>query len=177
MSPVSETLPSMAILAQTQLAKSKGTSLRLLTVSSMLFDDIERSSSLPNLQECFLFVKHFFFLYSQTRLQSVDLQPPKSSHLGSYMGKTFLACTFAQKACRERLRTLYIRCPRLLYWIALARADRSYGTLIKRLSSTHLLVLDDFGLAPLTDTERRDLLEVIEGQSEDIHPHHQPAPS
>jgi DNA replication protein DnaC len=81
------------------------------------------------------------------------------------VGKTFLACAFAQKACREGLRTLYLRSPQFFYQITLARADGSYGTLMKRLSKTHLLVLDDLGLAPLTDTERRDLLEVIEDRS------------
>jgi DNA replication protein DnaC len=78
------------------------------------------------------------------------------------VGKTFLACALAQKACREGLRTLYLRCPQFFYQIALARADGSYGNLMKRFSKTHLFVLDDLGLAPLTDTERRDLLEVIE---------------
>jgi DNA replication protein DnaC len=81
------------------------------------------------------------------------------------VGKTFLACAFAQKACREGFRTFYIRSPQLFYHIALARADGSYATLIKRLSKTHLLVLDDLGLAPLTETERRDLLEVIEDRT------------
>jgi DNA replication protein DnaC len=78
------------------------------------------------------------------------------------VGKTFLACALAQKACRDGFRTFYLRCPQLFYQISLARADGSYGSLIKRFSKTHLLVLDDLGLAPLTDTERRDLLEVIE---------------
>ena len=77
-------------------------------------------------------------------------------------GKTFLACAFAQKACREGFRSLYLRSPQFFYQITLARADGSYGTLMKRLSKTHLLVIDDLGLAPLTDPERRDLLEVIE---------------
>jgi DNA replication protein DnaC len=81
------------------------------------------------------------------------------------VGKTFLACAFAQKACREGFRTFYIRSPQFFYQIALARADGSYATLIKKLSKTHLLVLDDLGLAPLTDTERRDLLEVIEDRT------------
>jgi DNA replication protein DnaC len=81
------------------------------------------------------------------------------------VGKTFLACAFAQKACREDLRTFYIRSPQFFYQIALARADGSYGTLMKRLSKIHLLVLDDLGLAPLSESERRDLLEVIEDRS------------
>jgi DNA replication protein DnaC len=81
------------------------------------------------------------------------------------VGKTFLACAFAQKACREGLRTLYLRSPQFFYQIALARADGSYGILMKGFSRTHLLVLDDLGLAPLTDTERKDLLEVVEQRS------------
>ena len=78
------------------------------------------------------------------------------------VGKTFLACALAQKACREGFRTLYLRSPQFFYQVALARADSSYGSLMKRLAKAHLLVLDDLGLAPLTDPERRDLLEVIE---------------
>jgi len=81
------------------------------------------------------------------------------------VGKTFLACALAQKACREGFRSVYLRCPQFFYQIALARADGSYGTLMKRLSKTHLLVIDDLGLTPLNDTERRDLLEVVEDRS------------
>jgi len=78
------------------------------------------------------------------------------------VGKTFFACAFAQKACREGFRTFYLRFPQLFYQIALARADGSYGSLMKKLSKTDLLVLDDLGLTPLSDLERRELLEVIE---------------
>lgn len=78
------------------------------------------------------------------------------------VGKTFLACALAQKACREGFRTLYLRMPQFFYQIALARADGSYASLMKRFSKTHLIVLDDLGLTALTDMERRDLLEVIE---------------
>jgi DNA replication protein DnaC len=46
--------------------------------------------------------------------------------------------------------------------VALAKADGSYGKLMKKLLKNHLLLLDDFGLASMTDSERRDLLEVIE---------------
>jgi DNA replication protein DnaC len=78
------------------------------------------------------------------------------------VGKTFLACALAQKACREGYRSFYIRIPKLLYHLALAKADGSYPQTMKKMFRTQLLVLDDFGLAPLTDPERRDLLEVIE---------------
>jgi DNA replication protein DnaC len=78
------------------------------------------------------------------------------------VGKTFLACALAQKACREGYRAFYLRIPKLLYHLAIAKADGSYPKTMKKLLRTHVLVLDDFGLAPLTDPERRDLLEVIE---------------
>ena len=77
-------------------------------------------------------------------------------------GKTFLACALANKACREGYRTFYIRAPKFYYQVALAKADGSYGKLMKKLLKNHLLLLDDFGLASMTDSERRDLLEVIE---------------
>ena len=77
-------------------------------------------------------------------------------------GKTFLACAFANKACREGYRTLYIRSPKLYYELAVSRGDGSYGNMINKLARTQILVIDDLGLAPMTDSERRDLLEVIE---------------
>ena len=77
-------------------------------------------------------------------------------------GKTFLACALANKACREGYRTFYIRSPKLYYELAVSRGDGSYGQLINRLARTQILVIDDLGLAPMTDSERRDLLEVIE---------------
>ena len=77
-------------------------------------------------------------------------------------GKTFLACALANKSCREGYRTFYIRSPKLYYELAVSRGDGSYGTLINNLARTQILVIDDLGLAPMTDSERRDLLEVIE---------------
>ncbi len=77
-------------------------------------------------------------------------------------GKTFIACALAQRACREGLSAFYLRTPTLYRTLAMARADGSYGRVLSRLGRTTLLVLDDLGLAALTDHERRDLLEVIE---------------
>lgn len=78
------------------------------------------------------------------------------------IGKTFLACAFAQKACREGHSSLYRRVPRLLHELSIARADGSLMRLLARLARTSVLILDDWGLARLGDEERRDLLEVIE---------------
>ena len=77
-------------------------------------------------------------------------------------GKTFLACALSNKACREGYRALYIRSSKFSYQMALAKGDGSYGKIINKLSKAHVLVIDDLGLAPMTDAERRDLLEVIE---------------
>jgi len=56
------------------------------------------------------------------------------------------------------LRALYRRASRLFDELALARAGGSYGRLLARFARTDVLVLDDWGLAPPTDPERRDLL-------------------
>jgi DNA replication protein DnaC len=77
-------------------------------------------------------------------------------------GKSYLACAFGHSACRHGLSTRYFRFSRLLAELALARADGSYPKLLDRLAKTQLLLLDDFGLAPLSDPERRDLLEVLD---------------
>lgn len=77
-------------------------------------------------------------------------------------GKTYLACALANRACRMGLSSTYIRLPRLFQELAIAKADGSYPKIMRKLSRARVLVLDDFGLAPLAHAERRDLLEVIE---------------
>jgi DNA replication protein DnaC len=77
-------------------------------------------------------------------------------------GKSYLACALGHSACRHGLSTRYYRFSRLLGELALARADGSYAKLLDRLARAQLLILDDFGLAPLEISERRDLLEVLE---------------
>jgi DNA replication protein DnaC len=78
------------------------------------------------------------------------------------VGKSYLACAFAERACRSGYSAYYIRAPRLYQELAVSRADGSYGRLLQRLTRTDLLVIDDWGLAPLKEPERRDLLEVVE---------------
>jgi DNA replication protein DnaC len=77
-------------------------------------------------------------------------------------GKTYVACALAQQACRKGFRVYYRRTPRLFDELALAHADGTYPRLLTRFARIDLLVLDDWGLAPLKDQERRDLLEVLE---------------
>jgi len=77
-------------------------------------------------------------------------------------GKSFFGAALAQAACRQGSRALCVRTPRLLQQLAIARADGTYATALARLAKIHVLVLDDFLLAPMNDVERRDLLEVLE---------------
>ena len=78
------------------------------------------------------------------------------------VGKSFLACALANVACRQGFRALYVRVPRLVHQLSVARADGSYTSELGRISRFDVLVLDDFLIAPMKDTERRDLLEVLE---------------
>ena len=78
------------------------------------------------------------------------------------VGKTWVACALAQQACRLGYSARYVRLPRLLPELALARADGRYPKLLRDYAKTQLLILDDWGLAPLTAEGRRDLLELLE---------------
>jgi DNA replication protein DnaC len=78
------------------------------------------------------------------------------------VGKTFIACALGQQACRKGYRVLYRRVPRLFEELNLARADGSYAGLLARLARIDVLVLDDWGIAPLREAQRHDLLEIME---------------
>ena len=78
------------------------------------------------------------------------------------VGKTWLACALAHQACREGFTVLYLRLPRLLHELAIARGDGRYPKLLASLAKTDLIVLDDWGLAKLTSENNRDLLEILE---------------
>lgn len=82
------------------------------------------------------------------------------------VGKTFIACALANAACRQGLSARYYRTPRLLTELAIARGDGSYHRLLGKIAKIDLLILDDWGLAPFTDVQGRDLLEVIDDRSQ-----------
>lgn len=77
-------------------------------------------------------------------------------------GKSYFACALAHNACRNGFRALYRRVPRLFEELRLAHADGTYPRLLARIAKIDVLVLDDFAIAPLTDENRRDLLEILE---------------
>lgn len=78
------------------------------------------------------------------------------------IGKSWLACAVGQKACREGFSVVYRRVSRLFDELAQARADGTYPLALRRFAKAQVMILDDFGLEPLTAAQRRDLLEVIE---------------
>jgi DNA replication protein DnaC len=78
------------------------------------------------------------------------------------VGKTWLACALAQKACREGHSALYLRLPRLLQDMTIAKGDGRYTKLLNTLAKTEVLVLDDWGITKPNAENRRDLLELLE---------------
>ena len=78
------------------------------------------------------------------------------------IGKSWLACALAQKACRDGYTVYYARVPRLFADLELAHGDGRFGRLFRTLVKTDLLVLDDWGPDRLNANQRRDLMEIIE---------------
>jgi DNA replication protein DnaC len=78
------------------------------------------------------------------------------------VGKTWLACALAQQACRQGHTALYLRLPRFLPTMAIAKGDGSYPKLLNSLAKTEVLILDDWGLNKLSAENRHDLLEILE---------------
>lgn len=77
-------------------------------------------------------------------------------------GKSYVACAIGHQACLQQFTVRYYRMPRLLHEMQIARADGSYPSLLQRLAKTQILILDDWAVSPLTDQQRRDLLEIMD---------------
>lgn len=78
------------------------------------------------------------------------------------VGKSYLACALAQKACRDGHSAVYRRAARLFDELMAARADGTYLRLLQRLAKTTVLIIDDLGIEPLGAPERKHLYEVLE---------------
>jgi len=78
------------------------------------------------------------------------------------VGKTYLACALAHKACQQDYSALYFRMPRLLQQLDIAKGDGRYGKLLKSFAKTNLLIIDDWGLKKLIKEQSHDLLEIFE---------------
>jgi DNA replication protein DnaC len=77
-------------------------------------------------------------------------------------GKSFLASALAHKACRDGYMVFYSRAAALLRDLAMARADGSLRNLLAKLGRVDVLVVDDWAMTPLNETERRDFWEICE---------------
>lgn len=83
----------------------------------------------------------------------------------SGVGKTYLVCALGTQACRQGLSVRYFQLSKLLVELLMARGDGTYPKFLNTLAKTDLLILDDFGLAPLNAAESRDILEIIDDRS------------
>lgn len=80
-------------------------------------------------------------------------------------GKTWLACALGNQACRQGMSVLYVRTSRLLEEMKLAHADGSFRKRLMQIARIDLLILDDWGVSTLTQSERQDLLELIDDRT------------
>lgn len=78
------------------------------------------------------------------------------------VGKTYLACALAHKACQQGYAALYFRMPRLLQELEIAKADGRYAKILKNLAKADLLLIDDWGLKKFAKEQSHDLLEILE---------------
>ena len=78
------------------------------------------------------------------------------------VGKSWLSCALAQKACRDGYSVHYARAPRLFADLDLAHGDGSFPKLFRTLTRVDLLILDDWGPDRLSANQRRDLMEIVE---------------
>lgn len=77
-------------------------------------------------------------------------------------GKTFLACALAHSACMQEYRVLYIRAPKLFEQLDIARNDGQHGKLMALYAKLDLLIIDEWASMPMTNEDRRDMLEIAE---------------
>ena len=78
------------------------------------------------------------------------------------VGKSWLSCALAQKACRDGYSVHYARVPRLFADLELAHGDGRFTKLFRTLVKADLLILDDWGPDRLSANQRRDLMEIVE---------------
>lgn len=78
------------------------------------------------------------------------------------VGKTYLATAIGNHLCRSGKSTLFVKTNLLFEKIALARAQGTYLHLLKKIRSVDLLIVDDFGLKPLTDLQFQDFYDVLD---------------
>jgi len=84
----------------------------------------------------------------------------------SGIGKTFICCALLEKACRKGFTVQYFAAEKFFRTLAVAFADGSFDKVLSKLSRIDVLAIDDWGIAPMGDRERRHLLEVLEDRNQ-----------
>lgn len=79
-------------------------------------------------------------------------------------GKTYLSCALGIGACRNFYTVKYIRLPDLLNELAVARGEGIYQKVLNQYKKVSLLILDEWLIVPLNNTEARDVLEIVESR-------------
>ncbi len=82
------------------------------------------------------------------------------------VGKTHLACALGNSACRQGFAALFFSLNRLLEKIALVRAQGRYLSLLRKLTTVPVIVIDDFGLRALTPQQMQDIYDIVDGRVE-----------
>ena len=77
-------------------------------------------------------------------------------------GKSFLACALGHQSCLLGRKTTYLNMNRLIEKVSLSKLDGSYIKLLNHLERQTLIILDDFGLQPLSQEIRLTLLQLLE---------------
>lgn len=81
-------------------------------------------------------------------------------------GKTYLSCALAHKACVSGYTTRYYRLLPLMHDLAVAYHENRFPRFLSALLKINVLIIDDFGLMPLDEMQKRLLLEVLEQRYE-----------
>ena len=76
-------------------------------------------------------------------------------------GKTYMSCAFGMEACKQYYSVKYVRLPDLLLELQAARTDRNFASVLKRYTNPVLLIIDEWLLLKLTESEARDVFELI----------------
>jgi DNA replication protein DnaC len=77
-------------------------------------------------------------------------------------GKSYIASAFGHQACLFGLRTLYFNMNRLAEQIAISKIDGSFLRLINNIQKAKLLIIDDFGIQPLSQSTKLAILQILE---------------
>ena len=76
-------------------------------------------------------------------------------------GKTYMACAFGMEACKQYYNTRYVRMPDLLMDLDIARTEGNYRKVMAKYFNPVLLILDEWMLLKPTDTEQKDIFELL----------------